>query len=251
MNGTREIILEYYRLSEELDALSCRAAEIRQALEQAQSDRYLAKTAALEYEGSLRSFLHSLSGRQAEKKEALAASLRRADATLAALYREQENLTLRQEQAEAQLRALPVWQAAFSDPQVASLTHRLNARQGIRRLSRDLDENFEALLALRDQLQGKNHSKVMSTASLQAIYSRPDTAAGRCVSLLHQLAQDLEALEIPFALPDYYQNPVMYINAVASDITRRDRVNLAMEQIAALRKQLAALETELEVPYGE
>jgi len=238
----------FYTLETELYTLAQKAEDIKAQLAQAKYDLRQAKAAVLEYEGSFRSFLDKLSGKQEAKAEKLTRNLRRAEADVSALTRERESLTLRKEQVEAELKVLPSrekFQSA-NDPALSKLLHRLEAGLCLRMLQPELEENYEALLAMRDQLQGRNSARIMSTAEIQAIYSRPDTAGEKCRKLLEQLEADLSKLDIEFQIPDYYSSPSAYINAVASDALRRDRVNLALDQVLDMKKRTAVLAKQLE-----
>lgn len=241
---------KFYVLETEAYTLSRQREEVSARLAQAKYDHRQAKAAVLEYEGSFRSFLDKLSGRKEAKAEELNRTLRRAEAELSALTREQEALAMRKEKADAELKTLPSREEFLAEPALSRLLHRLDALLCLKKLMPELEENYDALLALRDQLQGKNHTRIMSIIELQDIYSRPDTAGEKCRLHLERLEADLNALDIPFPIPDYYRAPNAYINAVASDALRRDRVNLALDQVLDMKKHAAKLLERMEDAHG-
>lgn len=240
----------FYALETELYTLSRKLEDGNTRLAQAKFDRRQAKAAVLEYEGSFRSFLDKLSGRQEARTEGLSRTLRRAEAELSALNREQQTLKLHKEEMEAELKTLPTREQFQTDAALSGLMSRLDAALCLKMLSPELEENYTALLAMRDQLQGRNSDRIMSTAEIQDIYSRPDTAGEACRTILVRLEADLKELGVELPVPDYYRSPSAYIHAVASDALRRDRVNLAINQVLEMQKQAKKLEEQLEDDHG-
>lgn len=240
---------KFYTLETEAYTLSRKLEDVAARLAQAKFDQRLAKSAVLEYQGSLRFFLDKLSGRQEARSEELTRNLRRAEAELSALTREQEALGLHKERAEAEKASLPT-RGEFLNSGNAALLHRLDATLCLKMLIPELEENYEALLAMRDQLQGRNYHMIKTAAEVQDIYSRPDTAGEQCRRILERLTENLTALGIDFPIPDYYRSPNGFINAVASDALRRDRVNLALEQVLDIQKRTFKLLEELEDDHG-
>lgn len=237
---------KFYALETELYTLSRQIEDVSTRLAQARYDQRQAKAEVLEYEGSFRAFLDKLSGKQEARAESLNSALRRAEAELSALTREQEALKLRKEQAETELITLPTREEFRADPALSALLNRLDAILCLKQLMPELEENYAALLAMRDQLQGRNSTRIMSTVEIQDIYSRPDTAGQRCAALIQRLDTALTGLGISFQIPDYYRSPSAYINAVASEALRRDRVNLALDQVLDIKKRTAKLLERME-----
>lgn len=241
---------KFYALETEQHTLSRQLEDINARLSQAKFDQRQAKAAILEYEGSFRAFLDKLSGKQEAQAESLSGTLRRAEAELSALNREQETLKLRKEKIEAELKTLPTREQFQSVPALSELMSRLDAVLCLKMLFPELEENYAALLAMRDQLQGRNVDRIMSTTEVQDIYSRPDTAGENCRAILVRLEADLKKLGMEFAISEYYRSPSAYIHAVASDALRRDRVNLALDQVLAVQKQVKRLAERLEDDHG-
>ena len=239
-----------YQAETALYRLNRRKQTLGEEIAQARYDQRLANAAAAEYKGSLQSFFHRFSGKQASRAEELAREKRAADARLEALLREQEILRKTYTETADELNRLPTREELLSragdDPAFTAQFHRLEGRFLAEQLLPLLDENYDALLAFRDLLQGNRMGEIMSHEQRQSICTLPDTTGKACAELLARLEEAMAGLNQPFGVPDYYRAPVAYINAVASDALRRDRINQALDQVLDVKKQVSRLRETLD-----
>lgn len=248
-NTLHDLLLMRYQAETRLYRMERRKKSLGEEIAQARYDQRLANVAAAEYKGSLQSFFHRFSGKQASREEELAREKRAADARLEALLREQEILRKNYTEITDERNRFPTREELLSragdDPEILAQFHQLEGRFLTEQLLPLLDENYDALLEYRDLLQGNRMGQIMTHEQRQAICTLPDTTGNACAGLIVRLESTMADLNQPFGVPDYYRAPVAYINAVASDALRRDRINQALDQILDMKKQVSRLQETL------
>lgn len=202
----------------------------------------------LTYEGSFRAFLDKFSGKREDRAEELRRELRRAETALRALLREQEALKQEQDRISKERSALPsletLQKEIAQDPSAAKEGARLEAQYCAQVLIPMLEENHRALLELRRLMGGGRAGEIISIEEQQAIHAGPNIWGEKCVPLLQRLKSALEIQDIPFEIGSYYRAPTSFIVSAAAVHNRRDRVNQAMDQVLAAKKQIAAILAE-------
>lgn len=229
-----DALSRYYEIQTSLLRLQQRESEGKEALKQAKFDLRSADEALLTYEGSARSFLDKLTGKREEKTEALRREVRSREAARDALQREQESLRHQQEELTAALETLPSSETLRAEAEQEWAV--LEARYCAEALIPLLEKNEKALLEYRSVMRGEY--PVLSVQRQQEIYAEPNIWAQRCVPLLQRLKEALDVLRIPFTLGGYYESPVAYLVSAAAKHNRLDRVNQALNQVGAIRKQM-------------
>lgn len=224
-----------------------RMQTLKEEIAQARYDQRLANVAATEYKGSLQSFFHRFSGKQAEREEELARQKHAADDRLDTLLREQETLCRTRRELTEELCVIPTREELTSrageDPEFIVLANRLEVDFTAEMVLPLLEEAYDSLMELRQYLQ-ERMTRITSHEEAQRIQTMPGITAEQCIPLLQRMKAALDELEIPFAIPPYLQNPVAYL-ITASDHLRRDRINQALDQVLETKKQVSHIQETL------
>ena len=222
-----------YQLETALLRVERQSVETGEKRKQAKYDLRCRKDEALNY-GGLRGFLDKLSGREADKREALDRSVRQAEAALNALQREQEMLNRQKEELSRELEALPALEEllTFENEKQWAV---LEARFCCEALLPLLEENEKALLGYRKLIQG-SQLEILTFEKPQAICTEPNVWGEKCRPLVLRLKKARDVLEIPFEVGGYYDSPQSYLVAVAAKHNRIDRVNQALDQVRDIKK---------------
>lgn len=249
-NATLTQLRRRYQLETSALRLQSRDQKLTEDLKQAKYARRTCQEKQMAYEGSFRSFLHRLSGKKEDRAEVLSRELRQVEAALNALLRDQEKC--RQELADVrqELENLPplevLQEIASQTAETAAEAFRLEALFCAGALIPTLEENYSDLFELRRVLRGDRAGEIQTYEERQAIWSAPDISGEKCRSLLQRLESAAAGLDIPFEIGNYYRSPTAFIVSVAASHNRLDRVNQAMDQAAAAKKQAARLLEQLE-----
>jgi len=245
-----ERIAEYFRLEEALLAAERRGEALTEELKLARCHVRQYADQKLQYEGSLRSFLDRLKGRQEQRQENLDRQLRHAEGELASLTREKEALTRKQTGLREALSALPNRDAlrdqAMTDPETGKTFAAMEARSLCRRLQPLLAEAEQALLEYRKTMRGSRAGEILSYEELHAYGTAPNEWGRKCAALLEWLKEDLEFLDVPFTVGPWFSNPEGYVAAAAAKHNRLDRLNDALDQVAATKKTVSGFLSETE-----
>lgn len=236
-NGVLENLSRYFETETSLLRLQRREAEVTEALKQAKFDLRGADDTLLCYEGSVRSFLDKLSGTRAEKAEALRREVRKAEAALASLQREQDSLRRQQEELTGILETLPSSEALRAEAEQEWAA--LEAGYCAEALIPLLEENHKALLEYRSMI--RREYPLLSAERQQEIAAEPNVRAEKCVPYLLRLKKAQDILEQPFDLGAYYCAPVAYLAGVAAHHNQLDRINHALDQVETLQKRIGTI----------
>lgn len=227
---------QYYELQTLLLRLTRRQEALNEEIKQAKFDLRSRDERLLNYQGSLRSLLDKASGTREEKLETLRSHVRRAEAQLKALLREQQAL---EEQLTGTRQAL----ADFPEPEVLrsegeeTLWASLEAKFCAEALAPLLEENHKALLEYRSLLQG-SRMELLTVEERQQIEAAPNVRAEQCRPYLLRLKESLGVQGIPLEPGSYYDSPAAYLVSVAAKHNRFDRVNGALAQVEAMQKKI-------------
>lgn len=241
-NRTFAPIQDRYRLEVQLLRLKQQMARSEDALRQAKFDLREAKVAQLEYGGSFRSFRDKLSGKKEETETALRHGVQKEETALAAAQREKETVSARLAELEAQLAALPAWEACNDGSRER---HRLEALYCVEAVTPLLEANRALLVKRRNQFNGTNAGQLKSWQDLADIYSAPEAAGESCKIWLLRLKEALDALEIPLELHRYFLEPTVFLSS-ATQYTRMDRINEAIGQVEKLQRKVTEFRKQLE-----
>lgn len=234
---------ERFQLEIDLLRLERQAEEISAALRQAKFDLREANVAQAEYSGSFRALRDRFTGKREESETALRHAVQQAEATLASAQREKESLDARLVQLKEQLSGLPTWEDLNDG---SAQWHRLEAMFCLEVLSPMLEANHELLVERRNQFNGANAGQIKTHQDLADIYSAPEAAGEACKPYLLRLKTALDSLGIPFDLHRYFEEPTAFLSS-ATQFTRMDRINTAINQVEALQNLLPKLQNQLEV----
>ena len=231
------------RFQSEMDFLRLeqQAEEAEAALRQAKFDLREAKVAEAEYRGSFRSFRDKLTGKQEASETALRHAVQKAEAALAAAQRQKELLNAQLSALKEQLSALPDWVSLRDGSRE---WERLETLYCLEVLTPMLEATHDLLVERRNQFNGTNAGQLKTHHDLAAIYSAPESAAEACKPYLLRLKAALEELGTSLELHDCFTAPTAFLSS-ATQYTRMDRINTAIVQTEALRRQLMQIQNEL------
>ncbi len=207
---------------------SIREAELKESVKQAKFNLRQATIAQVEY-GGIRAFVDRLSGKYADKAEALSREVRKAEAELHSLQRQLEAEKQRLSSLQEQRTALPPLEELQTE-ETKDLWAPLERRYCAEALLPLLTRVEEALTEYRKMLRGEY--PILSISDQSAIGAAPIAAAEKCRMLLDRL----EAVQ---DLPEagFFRSPAAFLAAAA----RHNQLELAAaaaDQTAALKKHL-------------
>lgn len=220
-----------YELETSLLRARRRREELKEALSQARFSLREAGIAEVEYSG-ITAFFDKLSGKYADKAEALSRQVRTAEAALNALLRQKETEDATVSSLEAQLAALPsleTLRTSETKAQWAPLERKLCAEV----LSPLLEKTAEALTQYRSMLRGE--FPVLSIEERTAMATAPITLAEECRPLLDRLEETQPLPDAPF-----FRSPAVFLSAAAKH-NQLDRAVSAQSQTEALQKLAGSL----------
>ena len=234
-------IQDRFQLEMDLLRLERQAEEAEAALRQAKFDLREAKVAEAEYRGSFRSFRDKLTGKQEASETALRHAVQKAEADLAAAQRQKELLNAQLSALKEQLSVLPDWVSLRDGSRE---WEHLEALYCLEVLTPMLEATHDLLVERRNQFNGTNAGQLKTHHALAAIYSAPEAAAEACKPYLLRLKAVLDGLNIPFVLHPFFEEPTYFLSS-ATQYTRMDRINTAIVQTEALRRQLIKIQNGL------
>lgn len=207
---------------------SIREAELKESVKQAKFNLRQATIAQVEY-GGIRAFVDKLSGKHADKMEALSLEVRKAEAELHSLQRQLEAEKQKLSALQEQRTALPPLEELQTE-ETKDLWAPLERRYCAEALLPLLTRVEEALGEYRQMLRGEY--PILSISDQSAIGAAPIAAAEKCRPLLNRL----EAVQ---DLPEagFFRSPAAFLAAAA----RHNQLELA----AAAADQTAALKNHL------
>ena len=233
---------ERYELETRLLRTERALAENADALKQANYDLRNRQEEEKLYSGSMRSFLDGLTGKREEKQESLRRASVHARAELDSLTKEEARLLSEQESLRKKGTSLPAMDAlrerAVSCPETAGLWAKLEAKYCAELVLPLLDATEEALEDYRQQLRGNKMGEIVTPEQGQEIGTAHIDRAKQCMPALNRLKAAMELLGQPFEIGGYFESPAGFIVSAAARHNRLDRANLALDQIAAIRKQI-------------
>lgn len=234
-------IQDRFQSEMELLRLERQMRENEAALRHAKYDLREAKVAQAEYTGSFKSFRDKLTGKREETETALRHGVQKAEADLSSAQRQKEALAVRLPELKAQLSALPDWQS-LNDGSIE--WHRLEGLYCLEVLEPLLKTTHELLTERRNQFNGTNAGQLKTRQTLAEIYSAPEAAGEACKPYLLRLKAALDELDIPFELQSFFSAPAAFLSG-ATQFTRMDRINTAINQVQALLNCLPNLQKQL------
>lgn len=214
-----------------------------ETLRQAKYALRQAQQAEVEYGGSLRALLDRISGKAEQKKEELTQRIYRAKGRM----QNAENLlsSLREDIRDltAEREALPDWQTQgkTAEGEEKELWAELEIRLCAQTLLPLLERLEEALEVYRSQLRGERMGEIVSYQELHERGTGHIGVAESCAPLLQRLTGALTILDRSLEIGGYFDNPAGFIDSAAARHNRIDRVNQALFQTAALKKQIKTL----------
>ena len=225
-----------YELETALYRGSLRESELADAISRAKFDLRTAKQTQAEY-GGIRALFDRFSGRQAEKAEALARDVRKAEAGLYALLRQQEAHHQQMAALQEQRASLPSLEQ-LRTPESEKLWAQLECRYCAEVLLPLLEGAEAALAEYRSMLRGE--FPILSIERQQAIGTAPVTRAEECGPLLDRLQAATEILGMPLEPGTFFHAPAAYLAAAAKH-NQLDRASNALAQTQQLKAALSQL----------
>lgn len=222
-----------YELETALLRSQHRRGELKEAVARARATLREANVSQVEY-GGIRALVDKLSGKYQDKAEELSREVRKADAALQALLRQQEaeiaELSSLQEQ-RALLPSLEQLCTAENEELWSALERRYCAEALLPLLTRV----EAALTEYRAMLRGEY--PILSLSEQSAIGAAPIAAAEKCRKLLDRLAAVQELPETGF-----FRSPAAFLSAAARH-NQLDRAGDALDQTIQLKQELSRLLT--------
>ena len=240
-------IQDRHRLEIALLRFRHQSGETGAALAQAQFDLREAQQAQALYSGSFARFRDTLTGKKEAREQELRHAVQQAQTDLLTARQAQTRLSHQISEAAKQLAALPDWDVLKeqASPDELREWHRLDALYGIEALRPLLETNLELLAERRAQFNGTYAGQAKTWQNLAQIYTAPEAAGEACKPHLLRMKTALDALEIPFTISPYFDNPTGFLS-FATKYTRMDRINDAIGQTEKLLRQLPELQRKLE-----
>lgn len=228
-----------YELEQSLLDLEKKLTVLKADVSKAKYDLRTAKADAMEYEGSLRSFLDRFRGTREAHTESLRRALRHAEETLPRLERALAEVQQTISCTKSELEQLPSPEDIpdCREKQVLEATLCLCALEPM------LEDTLQAMLDCRNLEQGQRVGELISIEERQTILSKPVTMGMMCSPWLQRLEKALSGLDIMFQIPNFYCNPAAWL--AATQYTRRDRLNSAIDQTLQMKKLLPQLKESL------
>jgi len=243
----RSQLKDAYELDSRLFALSLRGKELGETVKQAKAELRDARVRQVEYTG-FRALWDKAHGRYADKAEALDYRVRRAEAELKLLQRQQSEITEEISDIQTAKSSLPSMEelkaAALESPETARLWAALECRLCAGKLPPLLEKNEQALLEYRRLLRGEY--PVLSVEQQQTISAEPDIWAQQCSELLERMQEPLGILGMALEIPPYYQSPIFFLMYAAAKHNRMDRASQALDQVQEVRRLIARIPMQLD-----
>lgn len=238
-----ELLKRRYQVDLALLHLESREGAAKEALRQAKYDLRQAEAEKLEYEGSFHAFLDKFSGKQEEKRDALALQVSRRKAALTEAQGALQRLEEEKTRLEAEDRELPPGEvfSRSEDSGIRTLWAEYERNYCIDALLPLLEENLQALITYRETRQGAVPGQILSHGERQQIYGQPDILAKQCKLLLERLETALELQGGTLEIGEYFRQPESYLVSPAASHNRMDRVNRAIDQVVSMRRTLVKM----------
>ena len=229
MESIRDIIRKKYTMDRELTAWRWEVQQLEAEVPRKIYELREANVALTEYEGSLRSFLDKLSGKQQENQEIRSKAVREAKAALEAsrwqLSSAQNALAALEEEAKA----LPTREELFETYPDMEYLKRQDALLCADRAVKLLRENEKYLMEARDWAENRNADfKPLGTQydKSLALQKGADCAREIC-RLLGRIGEDGYVVDIH----PYFQVPDGFIAGAARQYGQQDRINYALKAV--------------------
>lgn len=208
-----------------------RSAELKEAVARARFDLREANVAQVEY-GGIRALIDKVSGRYADKAEALSRNVRKSEANLQALLRQQEAEQQKLSSLREQRDALPMLEK-LRTPENEEAWAAYESRLCAELLIPMLAEVEETLTQYRSMLRGEY--PILSIQEQSDITTAPIAAAEACRPLLDRLAAVQNLPESGF-----FRSPAAFLAAAAKH-NQLDRAADAADQTLQFRQNLTQL----------
>lgn len=205
-----------------------RCAELKEAVAQARFDLREANAAQVEY-GGIRALMDKVSGKYADKAEALSRNFRKAEGNLQALLRRQEAEKQKLSSLQEQREAFPSWEKLRREENEevwAAYESRLCAESLLPLLTRV----EESLAQYRAMLRGEY--PILSIETQADIATAPIAAAKACRPLVERLSAVQELPETGFL-----RSPAAFLSAAA----KHNQLERAAEAAAQTKKLMGML----------
>lgn len=227
------MLIRIYELETASYRSSIREAELKKAVKQAKCNLRQATIAQVEY-GGIRAFVDRLSGKYADKVEALSREVRKAEAELHSLQRQLEAEKQKLSSLKEQRTALPPLEEVQTE-ETKDLWAPLERRYCAEALLPLLTPVEDALGEYRQMLRGEY--PILSISDQSAIGAAPIAAAEACRPLLDRLTAVQELPEAGF-----FRSPAAFLAAAAKH-NQLDRAVDALDQTILLKQLLTRILT--------
>ena len=234
-----ERLYRWWELTLEQDNCQRDLDHIKEQLPQAKHQKRETEAALLEYDGSLKAFFDKCSGKFEEKRERLARNVSSAAAEL-------QSTLLHLERAEGKLEKVRLarqdlgqpedYPACLDDlaPEERNWVLRKETEVYVNRILPLLHTARESLEQAQEWARPQNRIDVAPGYTEGILLSRAEKSAEDCRECL----LDLQRCEIQVEIHPYFENPSGYINGVASQYGKLDRINSALGAIARTEKTI-------------
>ena len=223
------MLTRIYELETTIHRSTVKEAELKEAVNQAKFNHRQARIAQVEY-GGIRAMMDKLSGKYADKVEALSQEFRRAEAKLSALEQQLETEIQNLSALREQRASLPLAEQLRTEENT-DLWTKLERRYCAEVLLPLLDNVTEALTEYRQMLRGE--FPMLSIGEQQSISAAPIKLAQTCQPLL----QRLEKADADLPSQDFFRNPAGFLAAAA----RHNQLEQAAQADAQVRKLKTSL----------
>lgn len=242
---------EVYRIEKKLSSHAMLLLHMKNTVSQCKYEEFLARDTYARYLESIRGVFDKIRGKYSGKEEAILKKIRDAESRIQTAQQQLRAEEQKHRELEEQRSALPTREdlrrAAEKDSGLLRLWAQLEVDYCLIHLNGYLPSLREALEVKRDVMQGREPGAIRTPEQREAMLARADEIAKKVLALMLRTKDALQILEEPFEITAYFQNPVGYIEGMASRFNRVDRVNLAMDQISAAHKRVKELMTKYSI----
>ena len=237
MEEMRIVIRKKYTMDRELSAWRWEVQQLKEDLAQKNWALREAKVALAEYEGGIQSFFHKLSGKFADKQEALSKQVRIAQAAQDYCESQLASAKAALQDLEEAAAKLPTREELFVQYPDSDYLKQQDTLLCADRAIRLLRKNERFLLEARDWAENRNAD--FNPLGIQYDKTVSLNKAADCAREIWLLMEQIRSCGFGLDTHSYFRNPDGFIAGVARQYGQLDQINFALR---AVRETLGILQ---------
>lgn len=240
-----EQLKQVFELEIRLRALRQQSRALEEGVKQAKYAQRAARIAQVEY-GGITAFLDKLSGKYPDKAESLDREVRRAEAELNSLLRQQEENAAAIAECTRTRSALPEWES-MKQPETEKTWAVLELQLCAEELLPLLEKTEGALQEYRRCLRGE--IPMLSIERQQEISTEPDVWGKQCTPILERMASALSVLGQPAEIEPFFRAPAYFLASAAARHNQINRAVQALDQVHSTLNRVHRLSEQSNDPF--